>query len=153
MAFLGIRCSNHDFSFAILSGTKISLKVDQTENIAFPKGYSKQSSLTWFLQELHTLFEKNPSIKVIGIKSAEPMASRNKAFVERVEYETIVYLAAANFGIKAIFKKPKVTIAKDLGLKGKSKYLNDLECPFFPDLKEKSDKIQESVLVAWSCIK
>ncbi len=153
MAFLGIRCSNHDYSFAILSGTKESPKVDQKDTIAFPKGYSKPNSLKWFLQELQELFEKNPSIRVIGIKGAEPMASRGKAFIERIENETIVYLSAANSGIKAIFRKPKVTIAKDLGLKGKAKYLADLECNFFPDFKKESEKIQEAVLVAWSCIR
>jgi hypothetical protein len=52
-----------------------------------------------------------------------------------------------------VYRKTKPTIAKDLGLKGKGKYLDTLDCSVFPDYDNEKEKIKEAILVAWSCIK
>ncbi|HDZ02748.1 MAG TPA: hypothetical protein ENH52_15115 [Nitrospirae bacterium] len=154
MAFLGIRCSNNDYCYVILEGTRVLPKIKNKANISFPRGFSRAQSLKWFLQEIEDLLKKYPSIKVISIKGSEPMASRGKSFTARVENEAMVFLAAANVGIKAIFKKTKPTIAKDLGLKGRGKYLStQLDCSVIPNYDDESDKIKEAILVAWSCTK
>jgi hypothetical protein len=154
VAFLGIRCSNNDYSYAILNGTQHLPKIISKSSISFPKGFSRSQSLKWFLQELEELLKKHPSIRVIAIKGAEPMASRGRSFTARIENEAMVYLAAANFGIKSIFKKTKPTIAKDLGLKGKGKYLfTKLDCSVISNFDKETEKIKEAILVAWSCIK
>jgi hypothetical protein len=91
MSFLGIRCSNNDFSYVVLSGTKEQPKIELKDSVVFPKGYSRSQSLKWFLQELEEIYKKDPNIRLIGIKGAEPMASRGKSFVARVENEAMVF--------------------------------------------------------------
>lgn len=76
---------------------------------------------------------------------------RGKAFVERTENEAIVYLAAANHGVKFVSKKTKATIAKDLGLKGNAKSLEtDLDYSSIGGFEAESATIKEAILVAWS---
>jgi hypothetical protein len=96
---------------------------------------------------------KKYSINSIAIKSSEMMASRDKSFVERLEYETIFILAGALQGLKPIVKKVKATIAKDLGLKGKASYLSILDTSSIPNYSKYSDKMKEAVLVGWSELK
>lgn len=153
MSFLGIRCSNNDFSYVVLSGTKEQPKIELKDSVVFPKGYSRSQSLKWFLQELEEIYKKDPNIRLIGIKGAEPMASRGKSFVARVENEAMVFFFAGKYAINPVYRKTKPTIAKDLGLKGKGKYLDTLDCSVFPDYDNEKEKIKEAILVAWSCIK
>jgi hypothetical protein len=45
------------------------------------------------------------------------------------------------------------TISKDLGLKGKGKYLKTkLDTSPIKDFENYAQKVQEAILVAWSCI-
>lgn len=152
MSFFGIRCSSNDFSYVILSGSKKTPNIIQKGICSFPSGYSRPQSLKWFSHEIEDLIRKNPGIKVICVKGAEPLARKAGAFVCRVENEAIVFLVAANHGIKAIFRKTKPTIAKDLGVKGKSRYLETLDYSVFSEYDKEKVKTQEAILAAWSCM-
>ena len=151
--YLGLRCSNTDFCHVILTGKSDSPRIEEKDQVSFPKGFNKQQSLKWFLQEIKKILRKYP-VKVIAIKGTEGMAARGKRFVIRIEHEAMIYLAAANLGIKHVFKKVNNTIAKDLGLKGKGKYLfTKLDCSIFPDFERENDKMKDAIRVAWSSIK
>jgi hypothetical protein len=91
-------------------------------------------------------------ISGIVIKGPEAMALRNKGFVERTEIEAMALLAAANAGFSVVARKVKSTIAKDLGLKGKAKYLAELDTSRMPGYANLSENCQEAALVAWSCL-
>jgi hypothetical protein len=67
-----------------------------------------------------------------------------------VENEAMVFLAASNRGLENVSRKIKSTIAKNLGLKGKAKYLAQLDTSVFPTYAEESTKMQEAILAAWS---
>jgi len=41
MKCIGFRCSNNDFSYAILSGKRATPKLLTSDTIVFPKGYSR----------------------------------------------------------------------------------------------------------------
>jgi hypothetical protein len=72
----------------------------------------------------------------------------------RIENEAMIFLAAESFGIKQIVRKTKPTIAKDLGLKGKGKYLSThLDTIIFPTFDKETIKLQEAILAAWSSMK
>ena len=67
-----------------------------------------------------------------------------------MENETAFMLAGAIRGMKAIFKKVKSTIAKDLGQKGRAKYLVNLSTETIPEFGELHEKVQEAVIAARS---
>lgn len=147
---LGIRCSNKNYAYVILKGSKKNPEIQSYSQVAFPKGYTRPMELQWFLQEIFDILDKN-SINMVAIKGTEGMASRGKSFVERVENEAIVQLAAAIKGIKMVYRKVKCTIAKDLGLKGKARSLEtDLDCSVFQNFKEMDTSVQDAILVGWS---
>lgn len=153
MGHLGLRCSNNDYTFVVLKGNTSCPSIIDKGSVTFPKGFSRPHELKWFYQEIEGLIVKH-KIKSITIKGAEGLASRNKSFVARIENEAMVYLSGFNNGIKKISKKVKSTIAKDLGLKGKAKYLStNLDCSVFPTFNTESPKMQEAILAAWSDIK
>lgn len=150
MSALGIRCSNTDFSYAVLQGKKQSPVVLDYGTTAFPKGYSTPFKLKWFLQELDDIIKKYP-INSITLKGTEGLAARDKAFVERVECEAVVFLIGATLGIKRVQRKLKSSIAKDLGLKGRSHYLaTQLDTSVIANFDKLSTKVQEAILVGWS---
>ena len=148
MAVLGIRCSNKDFSYAILAGSQLSPTEVDVGRIAYPKGFTKPRSLKWLLQEITDLIKKH-AIRVIVIKAFEGR-TRGKAHEDRVEHQAAVIIAGANCGLNAIFKKPKSTIAKDLGKKGRARYLAHLDTSVLPSYDSSIEKIQEAMLSAWS---
>jgi len=149
MNVLGIRCSNKDYTFAVLTGTKVKPKVIECETIAYPTGFPKPQNLKWLLQEIDGLVRKH-NVKKIVMKRFESRF-RDKRYEERIECESIVYLVAANCGIKAVFKKPKSTIAKDLGLKGRARYLSiSLDTSLISGYTSYSEKAKESILAGWS---
>ena len=152
MIILGVRCSPKDFSFCVIEGAKAAPAINHTQEIVFPSAYAKPLLLKWLMAEVDDLIKKY-SINSIAIKSSEMMASRDKSFVERLEYETIFILAGALQGLKPIVKKVKATIAKDLGLKGKASYLSILDTSSIPNYSKYSDKMKEAVLVGWSELK
>ena len=150
MRILGLRCSNTDFAFALVSGHQSHPRLDQFGLTLYPKGYSKPQSLKWFFQELQELTQGQ---KVDGwvLKGIEPMATRNKSFVERVEYEGVATLAAAEMAIECLHRKVKATMAKDFGFPGKPKALMaNLDTSLIPDFQQQPVKIQEAILAAWS---
>ena len=150
MSCIGFRCSNKDYTYVILTGTKEQPQILSKGTVAFPKGFTRPQELKWFLQEVEELFKKN-KITSVAIKSTEAPARKGNTYDERVENEAIILVTAYSFGIKNISKKVKSTIAKDLGLKGKSKYLTSkLELSAFPNYEKETDKMKEAILVAWS---
>lgn len=149
MNILGIRCSNTDYTYAVLAGDKSSPQLIEFETIAYPKGFSKSQSLKWFHQELVALIQRY-SIERIVMKAGEGQI-RGKPYEDRVEHEAMAYLAAADCGIKAVFKKVKSTIAKSLCSKGKAAYLStSLDTSVFVDYDKHKPKVQESILAGWS---
>lgn len=150
MKAFGIRCSNTDFAFAIMTGSKVAPVVKTSQLISYPKSYSKPQRLKWFFRELQDITRDQELVRW-AIKGAEPMATRNKAFVERVEYEGVAILVAADFNIDEVPRKVKATIAKDLGLAGKAAALkNSLNTGLIPGFAREPEKIQEAILVSWS---
>jgi hypothetical protein len=149
---IGIRCSNQDFSYAILDGTKAAPILINKSTISFPRNYSRCKELKWFYQELEGL-KDSYEIKEWGIKGAEPMAQKGKFYAARIENEAMIFLLCANIGNDNVIRKVKQTIAKNLGFKGKSKYLKEVEFDNIEGYDNCNEKIKEAILVAWSCLK
>ena len=148
MNALGIRCSNSDFSYAIISGTNKLPEIIAIGQVNFPKGFSKAHSVRWFYQEIETLIT-NYMIKRISIKASEAITAQ-KSLEDRIEHEAMIFLAAANHNIREVSKKRKNTIAKDLGVKGKASYLAKLDTTPIPDFDKYNDKLKDAILTAWS---
>jgi len=149
MSILGIRCSNKDCTYVVMSGTKNKPAVDHSGASKFPINYTKPESLLWFVQEIEQLISKHKVEKIV-LKAFEGR-TRGKTYEERVAYETAVYIAAAKNGLNSVFKKIKSTMAKDLGLKGRGHYLQtSLDVSIVPNYDDKSEKEQEAILAAWS---
>ena len=146
---LGLRCSNTDYHYVLLSGTKKAPVIEHKGSISYPVKVKKPASLKWMVDETRDRLRKFDITKVV-IKAPEPLARRTGPLTERIEYEAAVLIACADVGIKAVFKKVKSTIAKDLGLKGKSKYLQTLDTTPIIGFDALPEKIQEAILAAWS---
>ena len=149
MNVLGIRCSNKDYTFAILTGTKKLPQLLDSKTLQYPKGYSKPESLQWLLQEIEGLVTKYDVKKVVMNKFEGRI--RGNTYEDRVEHEATVYLAALNKGVKNVAKKVKGSIAKDLGLKGRASYLNtSLDTSLIKDFDNYSDKSHDAIFAGWS---
>jgi hypothetical protein len=148
MTALGFRCSNQDYTYAVLAGSREQPDLVATESIPFPQGFSRQQCLRWFFHETEALLDRF-SVDIVVMKEFEGQR-RDKSFVARVEHEAMIYLASANCGITGVFKKRKCTIAKDLGLKGQARYLSRFDTSAIPDFDSLPAKAQEAVLSAWS---
>lgn len=152
MRVLGIRCSNTDYSYVVIIGTKDSPLIEKSDSVTFPKGYGRGESLKWFFQEIDAIFNE-VKIDRIAIKGAEFPAKKGNAFIERIENESIVFFVGANHGVIESSRKVKSTIAKDLGLKGKGKYLQTkLDTSVIESYNSYESKLQEAILVAWSSL-
>lgn len=151
MVVLGVRCSNTDLTYAVLTGTRTAPEVIATETLAFPKGYQKPQRLKWVVQEAHGLLQKH----TVGVVVAKKHEGRRRGndYEDRVEAEAAVAIAAADNGIRAFYKKQKNTIAKDLGLKGKAKYIESkLDTSVISEFENFSAKIKDAVLAGWSAL-
>lgn len=149
MSVLGIRCSNRDYTFAVLTGTKKSPQLVGSETLPYPEGFSKSESLKWLLREIESLITKYKVKKIVMNKFQGRI--RGNTYEDRIEHEAMVYLAASNQGIIHVFKKVKSSIAKDLGLKGKARYLNtSLNTSLIKDFDNYSGKSQDAILGGWS---
>jgi bisphosphoglycerate-independent phosphoglycerate mutase (AlkP superfamily) len=148
MTCAGFRCSNKDYSCSILKGTKKNPQIVECNTISYPKDYKKGENLKWFLQELDNLFDKYKIDRVI-IKRFEGM-NRDKNYETRIECEAMIFLAATNASINHITKKGKSTIAKDLGQKGRAKYLKSIDTSIILQYNDYSEYQKESILSAWS---
>lgn len=152
MKTMGIRCSNSDYTFCILSGDRDSTIVEETDRVPFPKDYSDPELLNWLYQEMNALFQRT-RCDAVGIKRAEGTVMRSNALETRIQSEAIVSLAAAQAGCQSVLRKMSSTVAKDLGLKGKGKYLKTkLNTSAIDDFDDYPEKVQEAILVAWSCM-
>jgi Holliday junction resolvasome RuvABC endonuclease subunit len=152
MKIVGIRCSNTDFSCAVLEGTQTAPQLLSCTSTSFPKGYEEHSLLHWFYQEISGVLSTS-SPDGIAVKAAETMVKRSTSLELRIRIEGIALMAAAQAGCSVAPRKVKSTIAKDLGMKGKAKYLetqfDSSAIAGFDDYKEKE---QEAILVAWSSL-
>lgn len=152
MRILAVRCSNSDFAYAIVDGEKLSPSVVASDVIAFPKGYDDPALFHWFHQEIMALIN-NYGPDGVAIKGAEPMVKRSGALETRIRVEGIVLMSAAEAGCGAAQRKVKSTIAKDLGMKGKGKYLETkLDTSPIADFNSYNSKLQEAILVGWSSL-
>lgn len=150
MRVLGVRCSNKDYSYAVLEGGRSAPVLVASASHLYPKGYSTPETLKWLLQEMESLNNQH-SVTHWAIKGAEPMAAKGQIYASRVECEAMVSLSAANRGSSNVVRKVKPTIAKDLGLPGKASSLTDkLDKSLLPGLFSMPDKEFEAVVVAWS---
>ena len=153
MNILGIRCSSKDFTYCVISGKQDNPNLHLTDWTKFPTGQSEPDRLNWFYQEIGGLITKH-SIGGIGIKGVEPMAMKGKNYGARTQLEGMIYLQAAQNGVKYIKTKVKSTIAKDFGVKGKGKYLDTkVDYSKIPDYDELKTNTKESIQVALSMLK
>jgi hypothetical protein len=146
---LGLRCSNSDYHYVLLSGTKKVPVLENEEYISYPVNLKKAFALKWMVEEIRDRLGKFKIDRVV-IKTPEPLARRTASLTERIEFEAAVQIACAEVGLKAVFKKVKSTIAKDLGLKGKAKYLQNLDTSAIKDFDALSEKAREATLAAWT---
>jgi hypothetical protein len=151
MEVLGFRFSNTDYAYCRMSGTREAPSVQTAKAIAFPAGFEEAEILRWLHQDLQSLFEGN-EIQAVGIKKPEATVRRSNALEFRVQCEAIASLVSAESGCSAVERRVKATIAKHLGLKGRGKYLQTtLDTSPIPDFGRYPPKVQEAILVAWSC--
>lgn len=149
MSVLGIRCSNKDFTYAVLTGTKKNPTLQCIASVIVPKNFSRPRALHWMVQEVDGLIAKHAISKIV-MKASEGRF-RGKTYSDRVELEASVYVAAGMKGMSAVFKKVTSTIAKDLGLKGRGRYLQtSLDTSVIPSYAGHSDKEKEAILAGWS---
>lgn len=148
MTVLGVRCSNKDFTYAVLDGTKAAPVLVACETLNLPKGFAPAQSLYWLFQETTGLLSQH-SVSRVVIKRFEGK-TRGGSFETRVEHEAAVMLAAGAEGNHAVFKKVKSTLAKDLGQKGRARYLAHLDTSWAPTYSQLSDKQKEALQAAWS---
>jgi hypothetical protein len=152
MKVMGIRCSNTDYSYCILSGSRDIPVVDATCQVSFPAGYSEVEILRWLHHEMQAIF-KAYCCCAVGVKKVEATVKRSNAIDFRIQSEAIVGLAAAEAGCLDVRRKVKASIAKDLGLKGRGKYLETrLDTSPISKFAEYPTKVQEAILIAWSCM-
>lgn len=152
MQILGVRCSNTDYTYCLLSGDAALPKIEAVKHVNYPNGYTEAETLRWLRQEFQTLCRKQ-SLDAVGIKRAETNVKRSNSLEARIQAEAIVSLVAAESGCQTVKRKVGSTVAKDLGLKGKAKYLQSkLDTSAIPDFGSYSAKEQEAILVAWSCM-
>jgi hypothetical protein len=147
---LGLRCSSKDYAFAVLNGKRTHPQVADQGHIPFPVGYSRVQAITWFYHELNGVLDRHSCSQIV-LKAFEGMV-RNASFVERIEHEAVAYLSAHGKGIRLVTRKVKSTIAKDMGLKGRGKYLATLDTSAIANFNDLPDKVQEAVLAAWSAL-
>ena len=149
MKVLGVRCSNKDFTYVIMSGSKEQPKINSSDTNAYPRNYTKPRALLWFVQEIEQIISRH-NVKKIVIKGFEGR-TRGKSYGERVEYESAIFIAAAKNGLNAVFRKIRCTIAKDLGFKGRAHYLQtSLDTSVIAGYSQKKDKEKDAILAAWS---
>lgn len=149
MALLGLRCSNLGYSYVVMTGTKAAPAMLAHNTVLAPKGYVTPPRLKWMCHEITDLCRKH-NIRAIFMKGTEGLASRGATFVDRIEMEAMVYYSGHELGIRHIVKKVKSTIAKDLGQKGKAKYLQTMDTSCFPALADLDEKEHEAALTVWS---
>ena len=153
MLVIGFRVSTDSVAYCLLTGSKQKPTLISSDIIKLPKGYKRIESLKWLHNEISAICKKfEPAL--IAIKDTEVMARKGNSYVERLENETVVILAAITNGVKNFYKKVKATIAKDLTGTGKAKNLEtSLDTSILPAFNKLSSNEKEAVIVAWSVLK
>lgn len=149
MSIFGFRCSNTDFAYCVLSGTKNSPMVEAAELITYPKGFSEPEVLKWLHQEVFQIFGKH-GCSSVAIKKPELSVKRSNSLDTRIECEGIITLASADAGCLSVKRIINASIAKGLGLKGKSRYLKTLDTSPVRNFDSYPSKVQEAIVAAWS---
>lgn len=150
---LGIRCTPSEFSYVIIEGSFKSHSLKTSNRMKYPSGYSHCELLKWFYNEIGGSIAKF-EITVIGVKGTEAMQMKGKAYGNRMEIEGMIFLQAALNGLSHSMRKVNSTIAKDLGQKGKGKYLADgVDYSSIANFDTMSKNLQEAVQVALSMLK
>ena len=149
MNVLGIRCSNKDFTYAVVTGSKKTPCVQYYAAVSVPKNFSRPRALYWMVQEVEELIKKHGTQKIV-IKGFEGR-TRGNTYTERVELEAAIYIAGGKNGMNSVYRKVKSTIAKDLDVKGRARYLQThLNTSVISGFGSRSDKEKEAILSGWS---
>lgn len=150
---IGFRCSNLDYTYAVVSKNAEAFKLVETKTVGFPKNFCRVEALRWFYLEIEQLLKRIEPSGVM-LKRAEMAAAKSKSFVERVENEGVILLVSGMLNSKYVRGKVKATLLKDLGYKGRGRYfqnaVNDAEWISGDDI---SEKMVEAALVARSGFK
>jgi hypothetical protein len=148
---VGLRFSNKGFAFAVIEGTRTGPTLVKSSFVQCPKAFKACEIAKWAKHELDSIFNKyKPNF--VCIKSFEGR-SKGNAYEERVRLEGIAHFCAGELGLRDIARKRKSTIAKDLGLKGRARYLSTFDTSAIPTFDELDALVQEAALVAWSDLK
>jgi hypothetical protein len=145
---LGLRFTNKGFAFAVVQGTKAEPALLEASIIGCPKAFKACEIAKWISQELDELFEKHKPT-YIAIKAFEGR-SKGLAHEERIRLEGIAHLSASKLGFKDVARKRNSTIAKDLGMKGRARYLKSFDTSAIDNFGDLAPQQQDAVLVAWS---
>jgi hypothetical protein len=94
---LGLRCSNTDYYYALLSGTKATPVLEDHGLINYPRGTKEPAALEWMFEEIRDRLRRSQIEKVV-LKGAEPGAMRTAPLLDRVQYEAAVFIACAEAG-------------------------------------------------------
>jgi hypothetical protein len=147
MSVLGVRCSNSDYTFAVLEGTKDKPILVSRKNVAYPKDFDTNQSFKWLYQEAaKAISDRNVSLVLI---KRDESPTHGNAKEDRIGYEAIVMLAAADKGIEA-HKKVNATISKDLGLRETARDLARQDTSAIPGFESMPKKAQEAIQSSWS---
>lgn len=150
MKVIGFRCGSSEFSYAVLEGDKANPRIIVKDTVSFPKNYSRPQVLKWLYQEMQQIFTSNDPNAIV-LKRTEGSAPRGKSFVERVENEAIVLLMASQKNVYNITGKVKSTIAKNLGFKGRARYLKGIFIGSpISEVENSAENIKDAVMAAWS---
>jgi len=102
------------------------------------------------VREIEALLKAN-EVGLVIIRQFEGRA-KGTAYEDRVEAEAAVAIAAGNAGIRTVHKKRQGSLAKDLGLKGRARYLKTMDKSQLAGYVDMADKLQEAALCAWSAL-
>ena len=153
MTSIGIRCTPTDFSFTIIEGSLKNYRLIAFNRLKYPQGYNRCELLKWLYLEMGEIIKKY-SIYAIGVKGTEAMGMKGKSYGDRMELEGMIFLQASISGIKYAIRKVNSTIAKDIGLKGKAKYLStEYDYSTITEYSGMSKNLQEATQVAISMLK
>ncbi len=148
---VGFRFTNKGFAFAVVEGTRSAPNLVDSATIQCPKAFKPCEIAKWTKHELDAILKKYAP-NFVCIKSFEGR-SKGTAYEERVRLEGIAHFCASDLGLKDLGRKRKSTIAKDLGLKGRARYLDTLDTSPIDKFPELDLLVKEAVLVAWSDLK
>jgi hypothetical protein len=148
---IGLRFTNKGFAFAVLEGARRAPNLIASSEVDCPKGFKACETAKWVKHELDAIFAKYKP-NYVCIKAFEGR-SKGSIYEERVRLEGVAHYCASQLGLKDLARKRKATIAKDLGLKGRARYLATLDTSPIAHFNDFGSLVQEAILVAWSDLK